>query len=92
MKLQQIRFADAANISSITFEMTLDEAALLYAICGRTAPKTISDRTGSTKWGETLDDIAVALADIGNRWFENGWRDVLATNLGVQPLGERNEP
>jgi len=82
VKLNRVDFNDDEEPVTLTVTMTVDEAALLYAYTGRTAPLYVTKAAGSERWGEANDDIASCLSGaFFNRFFDGGANDVLRLNI-----------
>lgn len=85
MKVRTIELGADEMPESVTVTMTVDEAALMYAFVGRVAPKTVTDATNDTRWGNALYDIAEALSgSFFNRFWDDGANDV-APRLNLTP-------
>ena len=77
MKLRAVEMDDEEMPASLTVEMTVDEAALLYALTGKVAPKVVAEAIG-LDFGNALYDVASCLSgSFFNRWWDNGARDVV---------------
>lgn len=84
MKLRQITLDDDEMPETITVELTVDEAALLYALTGHIAPKSVTEAGGDIRWGNALYDVADCLSgSFFNRYWDEGARAV-APNLRVE--------
>lgn len=82
MKVRSIEFDDDEEPVALTVTMTVDEAALIYAYTGRTAPLWVTKATGDQKWGEANDEIAGCLSgSFFNRFWEAGAEEVLRVNI-----------
>lgn len=78
MKLKSITLNDKEMPASVTVELTIDEAALLYALTGFVAPLTITEALGDVRWGNAIYDISGCLSDaLFNRFWEGGAEDVI---------------
>lgn len=94
MKVRAITFDNEEEPEGLTVEMTVDEAALLYAFVGRISPKRVSDTSGDVRWGNALYDMADCLSGaFFNRLWDAGWNEVGPTNLRIKALqGETGDP
>lgn len=72
MKAKNIKLDDDEMPETITVEMTVDEAAVVYALVGFIAPRTTSMALGGTRWGEAMNDVATCLSgSFFNRFWES---------------------
>lgn len=89
MKIRRFDLDDDEELATITVEMTVDEAALIYAFVGNTSPKQVTEVSGWSKWAEVLNEVANGLSGgIFNRWYEAGWSEVGPKGFGKVKLGE----
>jgi hypothetical protein len=77
MKLKQVTFNEDEEPAAATFEMSVEEAAIIYAFFGGVAPKAVSDASGHVEWGNALYDVADCLSGaFFNRFWDNGAAEV----------------
>lgn len=90
MKILNIGFDDSQRPATVAFEMTVDEAALISALTGSVAPRTVTTALGDVRWGNACFDIPEELSDLFfNRFWDDGVRDVIPMDrLKVVPVNE----
>lgn len=77
MKLRAVHMGDDEMPATLAVEMTVDEAALVYAFVGRIAPKAVTDAAGDVRWGNALYDVASCLTgSFFNRFWDDGANEV----------------
>lgn len=87
MKIRRFDLDDDERPATVTVEMTMDEAALIYAFVGHISPKRVTDACGDARWSNALLDVASALGGgVFNRWFDDGWNDFGPRALRVDTL------
>lgn len=75
MKVRSVTFDENERPATFTVEMTVDEAALLYAFVGQVPTKDVTDLAGEHRWLAALEG-ACDLDTLFNMFWEDGWRDV----------------
>ncbi len=73
MKLKAVQFDDDENPKMFTFDMTLDEAALLYRFVGSTQTKLVASH--GQRWVEALNGLC-AVSTALNNFYDDGVDDV----------------
>lgn len=81
MRIRSIELGEDEQPVSLTAELSVDEAALLYAYAGRTTDLHVEEATGDAKWVEVNTEIAGCVFSFFNRFFANGPSDVLDARI-----------
>lgn len=91
MRITAVEFDRDENPKTVGFEMTVDEAAVMYALTACTAPKVVTDALGDVRWGNAFYDIADCLSGtFFNRFWDEGADAVIPLRrLKVVPAVEQ---
>jgi hypothetical protein len=76
MRLTNVSFGEDEMPQEATFVLSVDEAALIYAIIGYVSPKAVEDASGDARWSDTTYKVADCLGNFFDRFWENGHCDV----------------
>lgn len=77
MKVKHISLNEDEIPETITVEMSVDEAALIYGLTATIAPRLVTNKVG-LKFGEALSEIATCISGaFFNRFWDRGAHDLL---------------